>query len=86
MRAADLLAFEEVEIVNLATAERWRTYVEPAGSGEVRLHTGARNAARVGDLVQVLSWGLLHDGQTLAHRVKIVALDDQNRIVSLTES
>jgi aspartate 1-decarboxylase len=84
MRAADLLPCEEVEVVNVATGERFRTWLEPAeeGSGEVRLHAGTRTPVRKGDTVSILAFGLLHDGQTLDHRARVVTLDDANRVVA----
>ena len=80
LRAAELLPFEEVEVVNLATAERLRTYVEPAeeGSGTVGVHSGARR----GDVIAILAFGVLHDGQTLDHKPRIVIVDANNRVVT----
>jgi len=86
MRAADLIAFEEVELVNVATGHRWQTYVEEGAPGEVRVHAASQQPTRSGDVVEIASWGLLHDGQTLAHRVKLVDLDAANQVVSLAES
>ncbi|MEO8033483.1 MAG: aspartate 1-decarboxylase [Acidobacteriota bacterium] len=86
MRAAELLRFEEVEVVNVATAERWRTYVGTGAPGEIHMHTGDRHPTRSGDVVHILSWGMLHDGQTLTHHVKLVALDERNQVISLSES
>ncbi|HET7434760.1 MAG TPA: aspartate 1-decarboxylase [Thermoanaerobaculia bacterium] len=83
LRAAEVLPLEEVEIVNHTTNERFTTYVDAAeeASGEVSVpHTRQR------DVISILSWGLLHDGQTLAHRAKLIRVDASNRVVSLLES
>lgn len=82
LRAADILPFEEVEIVNHATGERFTTFAEPAAeqSAEVRIHR-----VRTGDTISILSWSLLHDGQTLTHKVKLVTVEE-NRIVALGEA
>ena len=87
LRSADLRPFEEVEIVNTATGNRWTTWVEPAGeaSGEVRVQSGSASHVRTGDLITIASYGMLHDGQTLAHKAKVLTLDAQNRVVTLTE-
>ncbi|HEX6177683.1 MAG TPA: aspartate 1-decarboxylase [Thermoanaerobaculia bacterium] len=87
LRSANVQPFEEIEIVNLGTGGRWTTWAEAAaeGSGEVHVHAGSDQHVRVGDLITVVSWGLLHDGQTLAHRVKVLTLDGSNRVVALTE-
>jgi len=84
LRAAELLPLEQVEVVNVATGERFTTFVEVAaeGSGEVRVY----GHARVGDAISILCWGFLHDGQTLAHRAKVVTVDGKNKVVSLLES
>jgi aspartate 1-decarboxylase len=83
MRAAELLASEEVEVVNVATGERFRTWIEAGaeGSGEVRVHAGSRVPIRKGDTISILAFGILHDGQTLEHRARVVMLDGSNRVV-----
>jgi aspartate 1-decarboxylase len=81
LRAAELLPFEEVQIVNAATGERFWTWVEeaPQGSGTIAV------AARQGDVIEVLSFVTLHEGQTLGHKPRVVTLDAQNQILSVVE-
>lgn len=88
IRAAELRAFEQVEVVSLGTGERFTTFIEEAGegSGEVMVHGGEQHHVRTGDVISILSWGLLHDGQILTHRAKLIELDASNRIVALLES
>lgn len=87
LRSADLRPFEEVEVVNTATGARWLSWAVPAseGTGEVRVQGGANGHARAGDVVTIVSYGLLHDGQTLGHKAKVLTLDPANRVVSLVE-
>ena len=87
LRSADVRPFEEVEIVNTTTGSRWRSWAEPAaeGSGEVRVHAGPAHHVRTSDVVTIVSYGLLHDGQTLAHKARVLTLDSSNRVVSLSE-
>jgi aspartate 1-decarboxylase len=80
MRAMEVLAFEEVEIVNVATGARFSTWIEEGAAGEVAAHH-----MRAGDIIAIVSHGLLHDGQTLTHRAKSITVDAQNGIVALTE-
>lgn len=82
LRAANILPLEEVEIVNHASGERFTTFVEPAaeGSGEVAVKT------RAGDMISIVSWGWMHDGQTLAHRATLVSLDAENHVVAVQET
>ena len=81
MNAAALLPFEEVEVINSATGARITTFVEAGDSGEVRVPD-----MRAGDRVSIVAHGLLHDGQTLNHKVKVVTCDGENRVVALTEA
>jgi aspartate 1-decarboxylase len=82
LRAANILPLEEVEIVNMTTGARLATWAEADtdGSGVVRV-AGARS----GDTIAIVSYGWLHDGQTLNHRAKVVTLDEANRVVSIRE-
>jgi aspartate 1-decarboxylase len=83
LRAANILPLEEVEVVKHATGERFTTFVEAAaeGTGDVAIQR-----VRAGDVISIVSWGLLHDGQTLAHRAQIVTLDAKNHPVALAET
>jgi aspartate 1-decarboxylase len=80
LRAANVLPLEEVEIVNHATGERVTTFAEEGGAGEVVVPR-----MRSGDVVSIVSWGLLHDGQTLSHKATIVTLDATNGVFSIAE-
>lgn len=80
LRAANILPLEEVEIVNHASGERVTTFAEEAGGGEVHAPR-----MRAGDVISIVSWGVLHDGQTLNHTAKLVTLDGRNEVVSLVE-
>ncbi|HEX8407647.1 MAG TPA: aspartate 1-decarboxylase [Thermoanaerobaculia bacterium] len=81
LRAADILPLEEVEIVHHATAQRFVTFAEEGAAGEVSVPR-----VRAGDTISIVSWGTMHDGQTLAHRAKLVTLDASNRVVALVET
>ena len=87
LHAAEMLAFERVEVVNLATGTSFTTWIEaaPAGSGEVRLHAGSETPLRRGDLISIASFIALHEGQTLAHTARFVTLDADNRVVEVLE-
>ncbi|HXH95546.1 MAG TPA: aspartate 1-decarboxylase [Thermoanaerobaculia bacterium] len=87
LHAAEILPFEEVEVVNTSTGERFRTWIEPAqsGSGEVALHAGTRSPVRSGDTISILSFATFHEGQTIAHKPRIVTLDANNHVVSVGE-
>jgi aspartate 1-decarboxylase len=87
MRAAEVLPFEEVDVINVATGERFRTWIEPAaeGSGEVAVHTGIRSPVRAGDTISIMAFATFHEGQTLAHKPRIVTLGANNQVISVGE-
>jgi aspartate 1-decarboxylase len=80
LTAANILPLEEVEVVNHATGERVTTFAEAGASGEI-----SAPGMRAGDVVSVLSWGLMHDGQTLNHTAKLVTLDASNRVIAVSD-
>jgi aspartate 1-decarboxylase len=86
MRAAELLPLEEVELVNLTTGARVRTWVQPGADGEVRVHAAPHTHVRAGDTISILAFTQLHAGQTLDHRAKIVTVDGANRVTSITDA
>jgi aspartate 1-decarboxylase len=88
LRAAEILPAEEVEIVNVTTGERFRSWAEalPDGCGEVRVHAAPRHPVRAGDVISIVAFGYLHDGQTLHHRAKVVTLDAANRLTSISDA
>lgn len=75
------MPFERVQLVN--GRETVDTWIEPGveGSGEVHVHTGARQ----GDTIAIIAFTQLHEGQTLAHKPKRVKLDASNKAVSVVE-
>lgn len=81
LRAANLLPLEEVEVLNEASGERIVTFAEPGTSGEV-----SAPHLRAGDVVSLVSYGLLHDGQTLNHKAVVVTVGDGNVAVAVEET
>ncbi|HEX7150590.1 MAG TPA: aspartate 1-decarboxylase [Thermoanaerobaculia bacterium] len=83
LRAANILPLEEVELVHHATSARFVTFVEAAaeGSGEV-----AYGSVRAGDVVSIVAYGLLHDGQTLNHKATLVTVDAANTVIDIALS
>lgn len=80
LRAANILPLEEVDVVNHATGERYTAFAEVGAAGEV-----SAPRMRTGDVVSVLSWGVMHDGQTLGHSARVVTLGEGNEVVSIQE-
>src|SRR5436305_8256201 len=80
LRSAEIRPFEEVEIVNLATGARLRTWVEEAAEATGEVHAPD---ARTGDRITIVAYTLLHEGQTLAHKVKLVSVNEKNAPIAV---
>jgi aspartate 1-decarboxylase len=85
MSAADLLPGEQVAIVDIDNGARLETYVipGPAGSGVVGVNGAAARLVHPGDLVILLSYGIVDDAAARVIRPTVVHVDAANRIVHL---
>ena len=87
MKAADLLPFEQVSIVNVNNGERFETYLieGPAGSGVVCLNGPAARKGAVGDEIIIISYGQFEDSDELRFfEPTVVHVDKRNRIKDIT--
>ncbi len=83
LEASGMLPNEQVQIVNLSNGERIETYIiegEP-GSETICLNGPAARRAYVGDRVHILCYALLDEEEARSRPLKVVHVDDHNRIV-----
>ena len=61
MQAANLIAGEKVQVVNINNGERLETYVIPGkkGSGEIALNGPAARRVAKGDIVIIISYAIM---------------------------
>ena len=77
MKAAGILEYEKVQVVNVTNGSRIETYVicgEP-NSGVVCL-----NGAAVGDIVIIMAYAQMNEKEAETFRPKVVLTDEKNRI------
>lgn len=81
MEAANLYENEKVQIVNNNNGARLETYVIPGSrdSGVICLNGAAARLVQPGDLVIIISYCLLQDGEAKGHKPTVVFVDGQNR-------
>ena len=86
MAAADLVEYEEIQVVNVNNAQRFTTYVipGPAGSGVVQLNGAAARLGMVGDLVILIAYGDVEAPELATFTPAVVFVDGQNRRVEPT--
>lgn len=88
MNAAGLAPFEKVEIYDVDNGNRFATYViegEP-GSGDICVNGAAARLVRPGDKVIIACYCMLHEGEILSHKPRLVFVDARNRIRELREA
>ena len=89
MKAADLLPYEKVAIVNVNTGERLETYLieGPAKSGVCCLNGPAARRGAVGDQIIIISYGEFEDSEDLRNfQPTVVHVDKKNRIKDISHS
>ena len=84
IRAADILEYEKVEVLNLNSGQRIETYVikGKSGSGVVCLNGAAARGACPGDQVIIVSYVLLENKQANKIKPKIIKVNARNQIKS----
>ena len=79
LKAADLLAYEQVDIVNINNGNRFSTYLIEGGPGECCLNGAAARLGVPGDLLIVMAFDLLDDRSASGHVPLVVHVDGDNQ-------
>ncbi|MCK9308838.1 MAG: aspartate 1-decarboxylase, partial [Candidatus Cloacimonetes bacterium] len=74
--------FEKVEIFNITNGNRFSTYIilGERGSGDISINGAAARLVQVGDKVIIINYGMMDEAELLAHKPRIVVLNDQNKV------
>lgn len=82
MAAANLVEYEEIQVVNVDNGSRFTTYVIPgvAGSGVVQLNGAAARLGLPGDTVILIAYADFDEAEVPAFRPAVVFVDRSNRI------
>jgi aspartate 1-decarboxylase len=82
MDAAQILQWEQVNVLNVNNGERFDTYAirGQRGSGVICLNGPAARLAHVGDLVIILTYAEMERDELLRHTPIVVHVDENNRI------
>ncbi len=83
LHAADMLAGEKVQVLNINNGMRFETYCieEKLNSGIIALYGPAARLGAIGDTVIIISYGLMDTTEAKKLRPKIAHVDKNNRIV-----
>jgi aspartate 1-decarboxylase len=81
MKAADIVPNEQVSVYNLNNGSRFETYAIEGNDGEICLNGAAARLAQVGDLVIIVTYVDLEDGELAGHQPSVIVVDEDNHPV-----
>ena len=83
MAAADILPYEQVQVLNLNNGARFTTYaIEAAAeSGQICLNGAAARLAQKGDIIIILAYCQVAEDEVTGFRPSLVYVNKQNMIV-----
>jgi aspartate 1-decarboxylase len=83
--AADLLAGEQVAIVDVTNGARLETYAIPGprGTGVIGINGAAAHLVHPGDLVIIISYAQLDDAEARAYRPTVLHVDADNQVLAI---
>ena len=84
-RAAGLLEFEQVDVLDINNGARFTTYVIYGGPSQVQVNGAAARLVRPGDLVIVLAYCGLSPEQVETHAARVVLMGPGNVINSIAD-
>jgi len=81
MEEANILPYEQVQVLNINNGARFTTYaIEGEASGEICLNGAAARLAAKGDIIMVLSYCYVEDDEAHNFTPKLVYVDAKNAI------
>ena len=90
MEVAGIAEWEKIVLLDITNGSRLETYAikAPRGTGEICINGAAAHLVNPGDLVILLTYQGIEEGEIENHQPRIVHVDEQNKIIELaaTES
>jgi aspartate 1-decarboxylase len=85
MEAANMLAWERVQVLNLSNGARFETYIIEGerGSGTVCLNGPAARLGLRGDMIIALTYCQMTEEEAREHVARTVHVDEKNRITAV---
>lgn len=82
MKAANLLEFQQVDVLDINNGERFSTYIiKGEKKGEICLNGAAARKVCVGDLVIIVSYADMDEKEAKTHKPTIVHVNEKNEVV-----
>ena len=78
MEEADILPYEQVQVLNINNSARFSTYAIEGESGKICINGAAARLAAKGDIIIILAFCHVEDDEARNFIPKIVCVDAQN--------
>ena len=85
MEEADILPYEQVQVLNINNATRFTTYAIEGQHQEICLNGAAARLATKGDTVIILTYTHVNQDEIHGFTPKVVHVNDQNMITEVGE-
>jgi len=88
MDAANLLSYEQVQVLNLTNGNRLDTYVieAPENSGEICVNGAAAHLINPLDLIIVVSYCSINHSDLLTFNPSVVHVNEKNQIINIKKT
>jgi len=82
MEEVGLFPYEKVLVANMATGDRFETYVIPGagGSGTIELNGATARLGQSGDRVIIFAFARVPEAEARSFQPRIILLDENNRV------
>lgn len=88
MEAADIIAFEQVQIYDINNGSRFETYVIKGerGSGTICVNGAAARLVNRGDLIIIASYFNVNEEEARKHEPRLIYVNEKNELISARKS
>ncbi len=83
MEAADILPYEQVDVLNVSNGARFTTYAIEGAGGEICINGAAARLATKEDIVIILTYQHVEDSEARNILPKLVYVDEKNAITKI---
>ena len=83
MEEADILPFQQVDVLNINNAARFTTYAIEGEKGEICINGAAARLAVMGDIVIILSFCQFEEEKARNFKPTLVYVDNKNAITEV---
>ncbi len=83
LKAADILPYEQVHVLDVNNGNRLTTYAIEGEAGEICLNGAAARLVNKGDIVIILTYSNYEESELHDYHPRLVYVDARNRITSV---